>query len=170
MGRKQNADNEAELIMDLVKRGGAQMVFHKMNEEDVERILKYPNTMIASDAGPIKMGENMPHPRGYGSNARVLGRYVREKKTITLEDAIRRMTALPAQRFNIKDRGQIKEGMAADILVFDPEKIQDKATFEKPHAYSEGIDLVIINGRIVMKDNKMTGVKSGVILYGAGKE
>jgi N-acyl-D-amino-acid deacylase len=169
MGRKQNVNNEAELIMDLVKRGGAQMVFHKMNEEDVERILKYPNTMIASDAGPIKMGENMPHPRGYGSNARVLARYVREKQTITLEDAVRRMTTLPAQRFNIKDRGQIKEGLAADILVFDPEKIQDKATFEKPHAYSEGIDLVVVNGLIVLKDSKMTGVKSGVILFGPGK-
>lgn len=170
LGRKQNLATEADLIMDLVDKGGAQMVFHKMSEIDVEKILRYPNTMIASDAGVIKFGRNVPHPRGYGTNARVLGRYVRERKVIPLEDAIRRMTSLPAQRFKLDDRGLIRVGYAADILIFDENTITDKATFEKPHAYSEGISYVLVNGEMVVENGKHTGKRSGTVLYGKGKE
>ena len=169
LGRKTNAEAEADLIMDMVDKGGAQMIFHKMSEEDVARILQYPYTMIASDAGVIQFNKNVPHPRGYGSNARVLGRYVREKQVLRLEDAVRRMTSLPAQRFKIDNRGLIRAGYAADILIFDENKITDKATFEQPHAYSEGIDVVLVNGVAVLENGKHTGKKSGEIIYGKGK-
>ncbi|WP_337045087.1 N-acyl-D-amino-acid deacylase family protein [Emticicia sp. 17c] len=169
LGRKDNLATEADLIMDMVDKGGAQMVFHKMSEDDVAKILRYPNTMIASDAGVIQFNRNMPHPRGYGSNARVLGKYVREKQVLTLEDAVRRMTSLPAQRFRIDDRGLIKSGFAADIVIFDENKINDKATYEKPHAYSEGIDYVLVNGVVVLENGKHTGKKAGQIIYGKGK-
>lgn len=125
--------------------------------------------MIASDAGLIQFNRNMPHPRGYGSNARVLGRYVREKQVLRLEDAVRRMTSLPAQRFKIEDSGLIRTGFAADIVIFDENKISDMATFEKPHAYSEGIDYVLVNGIIVLENGKHTGSKPGAIIYGKGK-
>lgn len=169
LGRKNNMETEAELIMDMVDKGGAQMIFHKMTEEDVARILQYPNTMIASDAGVIQFNKNVPHPRGYGSNARVLGHYVREKKVLRLEDAVRRMTSLPAQRFRIDNRGLIRAGYAADIVIFDENKIIDKATFEQPHAYSEGIDFVLVNGETIIENGKHTGKKSGEIIYGKGK-
>lgn len=169
LGRKSNLATEADLIMDMVDKGGAQMVFHKMSEDDVAKILRYPNTMIASDAGVIQFNKNMPHPRGYGSNARVLGRYVREKQVLRLEDAVRRMTSLPAQRFKIEDRGLIRAGFAADIVIFDENKVSDMATFEKPHAYSEGIDYVLVNGIIVLENGKHTGSKPGAIIYGKGK-
>jgi N-acyl-D-amino-acid deacylase len=169
LGRKSNAESEAELIMDMVDKGGAQMIFHKMSEEDVARILQYPYTMIASDAGVIQFNKNVPHPRGYGSNARVLGRYVREKQVLRLEDAVRRMTSLPAQRFRIDNRGLIRVGYAADIVIFDENTITDKATFEQPHAYSEGIDFVLVNGIAVLENGKHTGKKSGEIIYGKGK-
>lgn len=169
LGRKSDLATEADLIMDMVDKGGAQMVFHKMSEDDVAKILRYPNTMIASDAGVIQFNRNMPHPRGYGSNARVLGRYVREKQVLRLEDAVRRMTSLPAQRFRIEDRGLIRTGFAADIVIFDENKISDKATFEKPHAYSEGIDYVLVNGTIVLENGRHTGAKPGAIIYSKGK-
>jgi N-acyl-D-amino-acid deacylase len=169
LGRKSDLATEADLIMDMVDKGGAQMVFHKMSEEDVAKILRYPNTMIASDAGVIQFNRNMPHPRGYGSNARVLGRYVREKQVLRLEDAVRRMTSLPAQRFKIEDRGLIRTGFAADIVIFDENKITDMATYEKPHAYSEGIDYVLVNGVVVLENGKHTGRKPGEIIYGKGK-
>lgn len=169
LGRKASMESEADLIMDMVDKGGAQMIFHKMSEDDVVKILQYPNTMIASDAGVIQFNKNVPHPRGYGSNARVLGRYVREKQVLRLEDAIRRMTSLPAQRFRIDNRGLIRVGYAADILIFDENKITDKATFEQPHAYSEGIETVLVNGVAVVENGKHTGKKSGEIIYGKGK-
>ncbi|MBA4850972.1 D-aminoacylase [Emticicia sp. BO119] len=169
LGRKSDLATEADLIMDMVDKGGAQMVFHKMSEDDVAKILRYPNTMIASDAGVIQFNRNMPHPRGYGSNARVLGRYVREKQVLRLEDAVRRMTSLPAQRFKIEDRGLIRTGYAADIVIFDKNTVADKATFETPHAYSEGIDYVLVNGTIVLENGKHTGKKPGEIIYGKGK-
>jgi len=169
LGRKADLATEAELIMDMVDKGGAQMVFHKMSEDDVAKILRYPYTMIASDAGVIQFNRNMPHPRGYGSNARVLGRYVREKQVLRLEDAVRRMSSLPAQRFKIEDRGLIRTGFAADIVIFDENKIADMSTYEKPHAYSIGIDYVLVNGVVVLENGKHTGTKPGAIIYGKAK-
>jgi N-acyl-D-amino-acid deacylase len=137
-----------------------------MNEADVENILQYPFTMVASDSGIREFGAGVPHPRGYGSNARVLRYYVREKKIISLEDAIRRMTSLPAQKFNFTDRGLLKPGMKADVLVFDAETIRDVSTFEKPHAYSQGMEYVLVNGKITVAAGKHTGLRNGKILYG----
>jgi N-acyl-D-amino-acid deacylase len=122
MGRKSKARFEAETIMDMIEKGGAQMVYHSMNEDDVKYIMKYPFAMFGADAGVPVPGKGMPHPRGYGTNARVLGKYVRDEKVISLEEAVRRMTSLAAQKFGIKDRGLIREGMAADILVFNDGK------------------------------------------------
>ena len=124
--------------------------------------------MIASDSGVRSFGAGVPHPRGYGNNARVLGRYVRELKVITLEDAIRKMTSLPAQTFNLRDRGQIREGFAADIVMFDETKITDKSTFEQPHQYAEGFSNVIVNGKVVFDGTKMTGAMPGQALRRIG--
>ena len=168
-GRKSKAEEEAETILELIKSGRVQMVYFSMNEEDVERIMKYPFAMTASDAGIVEFGKNMPHPRAYGTNARVLGKYVRERKVIGLEEAIRKMTSLPAQKFKFKDRGLLREGFAADIVVFDEAEVIDMATFEKPHAYSKGFKYVIVNGEVVVDEGKHTGMRSGVVLKGGNR-
>lgn len=162
--RPETADSEAELIMDLVDKGFAQMVFHKMSEEDVQFIMQYPFTMVGSDAGIYEFNKNQPHPRGYGSNARVLGRYVRDLQALGLEEAIRKMTSLPATRFGIKNRGLLREGYAADLVIFDPEIIKDEATFEKPHAYSSGVNYVIVNGEITLENSKHTRALKGEVV------
>jgi len=167
-GRKPKAEDEAETILELIKSGRVQMVYFSMNEVDLQHIMKYPFSMIASDAGIVEFGKNMPHPRAYGTNARVLGMYVREKRIIGLEEAIRRMTSLPAQKFQFRDRGLIREGMVADVVVFDPATVNDQATFQKPHAYSNGFKYVVVNGQVVIDDGKHTGVRSGVVLKGVG--
>src|SRR4030095_15584046 len=138
----------------MYEAGGASMIYHSMGEPDVQRIMQEPFTMIASDSGVRQADETVPHPRGYGNNARVLGRYVRDLKIITLEDAIRKMTSLPAQTFTLRDRGQIREGFAADIVIFDETKVGDKATFEHPHQYAEGFSTIIVNGGVVFDGTK----------------
>jgi N-acyl-D-amino-acid deacylase len=168
-GRKSKAKEEAETILDMMLAGGAQMIYHGMDEGDVKYIMKYPFNMVGADAG-VATGKGMPHPRGYGSNARILGRYVREEKIITLEEAIRRMTSLPAQKFQFKDRGIIREGMAADIVIFNEQEVIDLSTYEKPHQFSKGFAFVIVNGKLVIDDARHTGVKSGIVLYGPGKK
>lgn len=166
---KDNLENQIEQIFDMYASGGAAMVYQVMTEDDVKTIMREPFTMIASDSGVRQFGSGVPHPRGYGNNARVLGRYVRELKLISLEDAIRKMTSLPAQTFNLRDRGLIREGFAADLVIFDETKVTDKATFDQPHQYAEGFSTVIVNGRVVFGDGKMTGEMPGAALYGPGK-
>lgn len=166
---KDDLENQIEQIFDMYTQGGAQMVYQVMSEDDVQRIMREPFTMIASDSGVRAFGSGVPHPRGYGNNARVLGRYVRELKLISLEDAIRKMTSLPAQTFNLRERGLIREGFAADLVIFDETKVADKATFDQPHQYADGFATVIVNGRVVFTDGKMTGEMSGAALYGPGK-
>jgi N-acyl-D-amino-acid deacylase len=166
-GRKPKAKEEAETILDLMVAGNAQMVYHMMNEKDVQFFIKYPYNMIGADGG-VSTGRGMPHPRTYGTNARVLGRYVREQKIISLEEAIRRMTSLAAQKFQLKDRGMIKEGMAADLVIFNEAEVKDNATFEKPHQFSSGFHFVIVNGVVVIDDGKHNGVRSGRVLKGLG--
>jgi N-acyl-D-amino-acid deacylase len=160
--------DEIETILDIVKAGGATMVFHGQNEADVENIMQYPLTMVASDSGIRLFGSGVPHPRGYGSNARVLAEYVREKKLIRLEDAIRKMTSLPAQKFHLTDRGLLQPGMYADVVVFDANTVQDQSTFEHPHAYSTGFKYVLVNGAVTVDNFKHIGTRKGVILHGAG--
>jgi N-acyl-D-amino-acid deacylase len=167
-GRKSNAKEEAETILDMMLAGGAQMIYHGMDEADVRYIMQYPYNMVGADAG-VATGKGMPHPRGYGSNARILGKYVREEKIISLEEAIRRMTSLPAQKFQFKDRGILKEGMAADIVVFDENEVIDLSTYEKPHQFSRGFSYVLVNGKLVIASAKHTSIKSGKVLYGPGK-
>ncbi len=169
-GRKHKAAQEAETIMDIVMKGGASMVFHGMSEEDVKNIMRYPFNMFASDASIRVYKSGVPHPRGYGTNARVLGKYVREENVISLEEAIRRMTSLPAQKFKLKDRGLLKVGMAADIVVFDPVTVADKSTYDNPHQYSTGFHYVLVNGAVVIANEQHTGARPGTVLYGPGKQ
>lgn len=166
-GRKPKPMEEAETILDLVgSTDRVQMVFFSMEENDLRRILQYPFNMFASDAGINIYGAGMPHPRAYGTNSRVLGLYVRDLKVIRLEEAIRRMTSLPATRFGLRDRGLLREGMAADVVVFDEKTVGDLATFSKPHAYAQGFKCIIVNGAVTAENGKHTGVRNGTVLKG----
>ncbi|RMG04795.1 MAG: D-aminoacylase, partial [Acidobacteria bacterium] len=165
---KNDLRSQIEQILEMYEKGGASMVYRVMSEEDVQKIIKAPFTMFASDSGVRTFGRGVPHPRGYGNNARVLGEYVRNLKLISLEDAIRKMTSLPAKVFQIRDRGLLLEGFFADIVIFDEKKIIDKATFENPHQYPEGISYVIVNGQIVLNEKGLTGNKPGTPLFGPG--
>jgi N-acyl-D-amino-acid deacylase len=155
-------DDQIELLFELQREGGAAGVFHNMDEPDLQRFLQHPLTMVASDSGPRSFGEGVPHPRGYGNNARVLGRYVRELKLLTLEEAVRKMTSLPARTHRLGQRGQIKPGFTADLVVFDPAKVNDPATFDSPHHYAEGFSHVFVNGVAVISDGKLTGKLPGL--------
>ncbi len=155
-------------VIDICRRGGASCVFHSMDEQEVEDILKCPLIAVASDSGVRDFGSGQPHPRGYGTNARVLGRYVRERKLIPLEDAIRKMTSLPATAFRFNDRGLLRAGYVADLVIFDPATVTDKATFEQPHAYSQGFRDVMVSGRFVIKDGQTTGLLPGRPVLGPG--
>ena len=166
---KKKLDAQIEQILEMYEKGGAQMVYRVMSEGDVQNIMREPFTMIASDSGVRQFGSGVPHPRGYGNNARVLGKYVRELKIIALEDAVRKMTSLPAQTFGLRERGQIREGFAADLVIFDDSKVTDKATFDLPHQYAEGFSFVIVNGEIVFDGIKMTGAMPGQPLFGNGR-
>jgi len=163
-GRKHDAKAEIETIFEMMEQGGSSMVFHGMSEADVQNIMRYPFNMFASDAGIRTFGAGNPHPRGYGTNARVLKKYVRDEKVITLEDAIRRMTSLPAQKFQLKDRGLIKEGMQADIIIFDESKVADLSTFEQPHQYSTGFKYILVNGKLTVENGVHNETKNGCIL------
>lgn len=165
--QKTDADSQAEQAIEILLAGGAQMVLQKMSDQDVDRIFKQPFTMIASDAGVIDAASaSIPHPRGFGNNARALGLYVRDKNLVGLEEAIRKMTSLPAGTFKLWDRGLLRPGMAADIVIFDEKEIADRATFEQPKQYPVGINFVIVNGQVVVENDKYTGAKPGHILRG----
>lgn len=161
LGRPRAVESEIETIFEIVLNGGAQMVYHSMSNADVERIMRYPFTAIASDGGIREFGDGIPHPRSYGTNARVLAEFVRNRPVLTLEDAIRRMTTLPARTFHLRGRGILREGAAADIVIFDPAEVQDKATFANPHQYSEGFGFVLVNGQVAVEDGRLTDVRAG---------
>jgi N-acyl-D-amino-acid deacylase len=169
-GLQPTVDDAAEAAMWMVERGGCQGIFHAIGEEDLERILRHPATMIGSDGEIPTFGKASPHPRSYGTFVRVLGMYARERKVITLSDAIRKMTAFPAQRLGLVDRGLARPGMKADLVVFDPARVRDLATFEKPHQYAEGVSHVITNGQVVFEGGAMTAARPGAVLYGAGRQ
>jgi N-acyl-D-amino-acid deacylase len=160
-GRAPGAENEIETIFDLMNGGGASMIYHLMGEADIERFMRYPFTAIASDGGITELGVGNPHPRSYGTNARVLAEYVRARGVLTLEDAIRRMTSLPAHTFGMHDRGLLRPGMAADMVLFDPARVQEKSTYAKPHQYSQGFEFVLVNGQIVVDEGKLTAARPG---------
>lgn len=162
-------EDQIELMLEINKNGGASAVYHSMNEEDLQQYLKHPNTMIAADSGVRRFQEGVPHPRGYGNNARALARYVRELKLVRLEDMIRRMTSLPAATFRLEGRGELRAGNWADIAVFDPEKVRDNATFKEPHQYATGFKAVLVNGEIVVKDDQHTKARPGKPLRHSAK-
>jgi N-acyl-D-amino-acid deacylase len=166
--KKTDVTSQIEQMLAMYEAGGASMIYHSMGEDDVKRIMQEPFTMIASDAGVRQVDDSVPHPRGYGNNARVLGQYVRNLKLITLEDAIRKMTSLPAQTFGFRDRGMIREGFAADFVIFDENTIIDQATFDNPHQYPLGISYVLVNGVVVLASNQMTEARPGVAVRGPG--
>jgi N-acyl-D-amino-acid deacylase len=154
-------DDQIETVLDIESRGGAQGVFHGMSEPDLRRFLAHPFTMVASDSGIRRFGEAVPHPRGYGNNARVLGRYVRELQVIPLEEAVRKMTSLPAQTFRLKNRGELRPGFVADLVVFDPEQVSDPSTYDDPHHYAVGFRDVLVNGVPVIRAGQLTGARPG---------
>jgi N-acyl-D-amino-acid deacylase len=161
LGRPTTVPSEIETVFEIVLNGGAQMVYHSMSNADLERIMRLPFTAIASDGGIREFGEGIPHPRSYGTNARVLAEFVRNRPVLRLEDAIRRMTTLPARTFNLRDRGIVREGAAADLVIFDPARVQDKATYQQPHQYSEGFDFVLVNGQVAVEDGQLTDTRAG---------
>jgi N-acyl-D-amino-acid deacylase len=159
---ERRGEDPVEALFNVImeEENAVTMVSFNMSDEDVRTIMKSPFQMVCTD-GIISRGK--PHPRLYGTFPRVLGRYVKEG-VISLEDAIRKMTSLPAQTLGIRDRGLLKPGMYADITVFDPEKIIDKGTYQNPHQFPEGIEYVIVNGTITIKNGIHTGKRAGKVI------
>jgi N-acyl-D-amino-acid deacylase len=156
-------DQAADLVVEIIEKGGCSAIYHAISEDDLVRIMRHPATMIASDASPgiPTFGKDVPHPRAYGTFARVLGVYVRDKHVLTLEDAVRKMSSFPAWRMGLRDRGLLRPGMKADVVVFDATTIADRATFEKPHQYADGVSTVIVNGHVTLDAGRMTGDRGG---------
>lgn len=171
MGRPDGIASEIETVLDLCRDGaasglgggvcGTQMVYHTMDEADVERIFASPLTMVARDGGVAAPGRGAPHPRSYGTSARVLARFVRERGLVPLEEAIRKMTSLPASRFGFADRGLVREGFRADLVLFDPDEVEDLSRFEDPHHESRGFDFVVVNGVVVRDGGEPTCDRPG---------
>jgi N-acyl-D-amino-acid deacylase len=159
-----SVEDQLETARSMMLNGGASMVYHLMSKEDVEGILRHPHVAIASDSSVLGFGDGMPHPRGYGNNARVLGEYVRTRHVLPIQEAVRKMTSLPAQHFRFDRRGLLKVGYAADVTVFNPATVADAATFEKPHAYAVGIPFVLVNGVVVVRKGEHTGAFPGQVL------
>ena len=167
-GMEPTPENAAEIVFDIIRGGGATAVYHAIGPEDVDRIMRHPATAIGSD-GPVGVfGEGAPHPRQYGTFARILGHYVRERGVITLEEAVKKMSSQSARRLGIHDRGLITEGYFADVAVFDAEEIIDRASFEQPHQYATGMKFVLVNGEVVVENGVHTGRRPGRILHGPG--
>jgi N-acyl-D-aspartate/D-glutamate deacylase len=163
-----------DLLMDLViaDRGHIGKIAFTMSEEDVKTALRHPLVSICTDAGASAVdgvfASRRSHPRGWGTTARILGRYVREQKVISLEEAVRKMTSLPAARMKLKDRGLVRPGYFADLVVFDPETVIDRSTYANPWQYSAGIPYVAVNGELVVDGGAITAARPGRILRGPG--
>jgi len=168
-GMPVSAVSGVALAIELQLKGGFSAIYHMMDEADVVRIMRDPRAMFETDGDPIGYGRGFPHPRSFGAFPRVLARYVREQKVLTLEDAIRRMTSLSMQQIGQKERGFIREGMLADIVVFDADQIQDVATYENPFPFSVGMVHILVNGQPVLRDGSLTGAKPGRVLKGPAR-
>jgi N-acyl-D-aspartate/D-glutamate deacylase len=161
----------ADTCINLMAEEGGRVsgIFHTMSEDDVRLVMKQPWVAVASDGSALNLeAPGVPHPRNYGTNPRVLGYYVREQKVLTLEDAVRKMTSLPAQILGLSDRGQVREGFAADLVLFDPARVAETNSFERPKSYPEGIPYVLVNGVLVIEDGRHTGARPGKPIYGKG--
>jgi N-acyl-D-aspartate/D-glutamate deacylase len=165
----------ADAAWDLVAEGEGRVmaIYHMMSEEDVQWALRQPWVSIGSDAGaaldagsPDVLG--LPHPRSYGTFPRILARYVRDEGVLSLEEAIRKMTSWPATRMRLQGRGLLREGFWADVVIFDLDRIQDRATYEDPVLFPEGIDYVLVNGEVVVDEGRHTEARPGHVLYGPG--
>ncbi len=165
-GAEPTFDAAADTAIDLVSRGGCSAIYHAISQEDVVRILRSPYTMFASDGEIPVFGQASPHPRSYGTFARVLGVYVREEHVLTLEDAVRRMSGYPAARLKLWDRGLLRPGMKADVVIFDAARIADRSEYDKPHQYSVGVHDVIVNGKPVLREGHVTAERPGRVLFG----
>jgi dihydroorotase/N-acyl-D-amino-acid deacylase len=165
-GKPGSIEDAADTALWLVENGDCGGIYFAISEDDIQRVLRHPASMVASDGQVVLFGRATPHPRSYGTFARVLGRYVRELKTLTLEEAIRKMSSYPAQRLGLPDRGVLRERMKADVVVFDPAAVRDEATFDQPHQYAQGVSAVIVNGQVAFENGAMTGARPGRILYG----
>ena len=152
------------VALEMIARGGASVVSFNMSEKDIVHLMRQPYTMTSSDGGLVLPTEGKPHPRNYGAFARKLALYVRERRVVSLEEAIRSMTSLPATVFGMKDRGLLREGAAADIAIFDPAKIVERATYTDPHQLAEGMSYVLVNGQVVLEDGKFTPALPGRVL------
>ena len=161
-----------DVIMDIIQAGGAEFVSHLTDEDDLRLALRQEWVAFGTDGKTVApngpLSELLVHPRAYGTYPKIMGHYVRELKLLSLEEAIRKATSLPAQRLGIRDRGLLKEGFYADIVIFDPETIIDKATYQNPHQYSEGIDYVLVNGEVVVDKGQITDARPGMAVRGPG--
>ena len=163
----QRGEDPFELTRQLLiaDRGGIGMIGFGMSEENTSRLLAHPLGMVCSDGGayapygPLSSGS--PHPRGYGTFPRLLGFYVRDQGALPLEEAVRKITSLPAAKLRLDDRGTLAPGQVADVVAFDPDTVADRATFEAPHQYPEGIPLVVVNGVVTLRDGEHTGDLAG---------
>jgi N-acyl-D-amino-acid deacylase len=156
-----------DAALDLLAEAGGEIltIVHGQSEDNLRRIMRHPLTAIGSDGWTLSPeAGGRPHPRSYGTYARVLGRYVREEKVLSLEEAVRKMTFLPASRLGLTDRGVITKGAVADLVLFDPNSIADNATFEHPHRFCDGVRMVVVNGVVVVDDGKDTGAVAGRVL------
>jgi N-acyl-D-aspartate/D-glutamate deacylase len=158
----------------LIANGGSvPTVYFHHAEEDMRHALRQPFVSVGSDGTAVKIGgptaRGNPHPRYYGTFARVLGRYVREEKVLSLEDAVRKMTSANTAKVHVHDRGLLRPGQWGDVTVFDAERVIDHATFENPHQYATGIAWVVVNGQVVLDQGRLTGARPGAILYGPGR-
>jgi N-acyl-D-amino-acid deacylase len=158
-------------VFDLIYEEGGFIhgVHHTMNEDDVKTVMRVPWVSIGSDGSALNQKyPGKPHPRSFGTNPRVLGKYTREEKVLTLEDAVRKMTSMPAQVLGLKDRGLLREGYRGDVVVFDPDTVADTASYENPKQYPKGIDYVLVNGAVVIDNGHHTGARPGEVVYGPG--
>ena len=172
---KMRGKDPIETIMDLLLEDRSRIgtIYFMMSEDNIKKQIRQPWVSFGSDAASIATEgvflRSAAHPRAYGNFARLLGKYVRDEKVISLTEAVRRLTSLPAANLGLKDRGLLQSGMFADVVIFDPQTIADRATFEKPHQYSVGVRDVFVNGQHVLKNGQHTGSKPGRALWGPGK-
>lgn len=157
-------EHGAMLVLEAMMNGGGNAIYHVLDEEDVKRIMAHPMTMIASDGRLSTPGEGHPHPRAYGTFPRVLGEYVRELGVLTLAQAVHKMTQMPATRLGLTDRGVLREGAMADVVVFDAATVKDGSTFTDPHQYPVGVAMVLVNGQVAVENGVATGVRAGRVI------
>jgi N-acyl-D-aspartate/D-glutamate deacylase len=174
---KAQGKSPEDAAWDLVAEGNGRVmaIYHMMGEQDIETALRFPWISIGSDAGAVAQvgatdATGLPHPRAFGNAVRVISRYVKERKVLTLEEAVRKMTSWPATRMRLADRGVIRDGMWADVTIFDLDALDDRASYDRPMEFPTGIDWVLVNGVVTIEKGRHTGAKAGHVLRGPGAQ